>query len=44
MPGAAVLMVRQSGNGRVQRVASTGWPQPYASDSSAAPAALETSP
>ena len=41
VPGAAVLMVRQAANGHVQRTASANWP---ALDSSAASAALETSP
>jgi thiamine biosynthesis lipoprotein len=41
VPGAAMLMVRQTADGHVQRTASANWPAP---DSSAASAALETSP
>lgn len=44
VPGAAVLMVRQSRDGSVQRIASADWPKPYPSPSSAVSAALETSP
>jgi thiamine biosynthesis lipoprotein len=41
VPGAAVLMVRQTADGHVQRTASANWPAPH---SPAASAALETSP
>lgn len=41
VPGAAVLMVRQARDGRIQRIASPDWPPPTPS---AATAVLETTP
>lgn len=42
VPGAAMLMVRQSAGGRVQRIASAGWPAP--TDSAPTTATPEASP